>query len=463
MSPSDSSDDPVTPWVVRLAPFQGPAHENLVMSITGLAQVGPRPDLATGVSRDTWPRLRQALLERGLMHEHDFGDGGRPGLVFSEQLLDLARETLAQETLSHETLASAETGDNARSQMLRHYRRHYFQYAGHLKKLHSRDPERALSLARFDADNLLAAARQTLDAGEEFGGEFAGRLATLSEALRETARNTAAFDDLVERAAQSEGRVGGITWIQNRTRAVMADMSSGDFERARTSLLELLDHTPADDPVTTAAQLSWLGRCEAALERFDDARQRFEGALRLRDRLATTEAGRQTLCDCSEDHLRLLLAMEDIPTAEIIDALREWLNRLTPHAGGEVAASRAWYLARELSGEGRAAHVADHALNRAVEILEHTRHGVALLSDTADFIEAAIADAGRGVSPALDALLKDGEEQGWTEGARAIRAIADGERDLASLCGGTGDGPHQGLDLDDALIVYAVLRGSSFD
>lgn len=52
--------------------------------------------------------------------------------------------------------------------------------------------------------------------------------------------------------------------------------------------------------------------------------------------------------------------------------------------------------------------------------------------------------------PNLDTLLSQAEQNGWHALSRAVRAIADGERNLPAL---------PGLDEEDRVIAEAVLRG----
>jgi hypothetical protein len=68
----------------------------------------------------------------------------------------------------------------------------------------------------------------------------------------------------------------------------------------------------------------------------------------------------------------------------------------------------------------------------------------AFICQAVEFIERPEA------RPQLDALLTSAEQNGWQMLAAAIRQIADGQRDLASIAG---------LDDEDRIIAETILRG----
>ncbi len=74
-----------------------------------------------------------------------------------------------------------------------------------------------------------------------------------------------------------------------------------------------------------------------------------------------------------------------------------------------------------------------------------------IIATHAAFIRQAVEFLGNADRRAeLETLLNNAEQNGWQGLGRAVRAIADGERDLLAL---------SGLDEEDSVIAEAILRG----
>jgi hypothetical protein len=191
-------------WLPRLGVFEQGAQETLLLAITGLGQVGPKPDLATGVTRDTWPALREALGEAGLLREEPVPGGGRPYLRFDPLLSAAAASGLTP---------------NQRDILDRRHQHHYFQLAGQLLRQWRHDPVAALALAAKERPNLVKALEGALVGGEEWAAEFLERLTPLFEALglhaelgrwNEALVAYAPFIEQIAAAAADPGRRAGI-------------------------------------------------------------------------------------------------------------------------------------------------------------------------------------------------------------------------------------------------------------
>jgi tetratricopeptide (TPR) repeat protein len=225
-------------------------------------------------------------------------------------------------------------------------------------------------------------------------------------------------------------------------------LRAGDHAGAAAELEALLAGLPPRASFERVATLGRLGRCQAALEQTDAAIARFHEALESGKGLDNTQAVAHMIADLHVD-----LGDAHRRWGALAKAQRAYEAALTTYArNGEprLAAHAAQRLAQvcEALGEGAAARDARH---RARRLYGQSPQVQEALAAYAPFIEQAVAGA---VDPArlaaLEPLLAEGEDAGWTAGIAAVRRIVAGDRDEDALCAG--------LDLDDQQVIWAILQ-----
>ncbi|MGB1109007.1 MAG: hypothetical protein ACPG4N_01555 [Gammaproteobacteria bacterium] len=417
------------PFVARLGPFQGGAQETLLLAITGLAQVGPKPELATDVTRDTWPELRDTLLENELIAERELPGSARPFLRFEADFASADWQALS---------------DDQRAQIERRYQRHYFQYVGQLKKLRATHLDEARELVDIERGNLIAAAQGAIDEGEEWALEFVERLSPfLSDAQLEEE-----VERLRDRVQIHYDPVGSPGWLRQRSNDAERLLQAEEFLAAKLVLSELIEALPADDHFGRMSNLARRAYVSRQLEQSDAAMLDYQAAVRAANSADESTARSEMLQRIHLDQASLLAAQgqpADALTAgqralRESESLKDWIT-MAQVAGIQVD------LSERLGDEQRAG--AYRRLRRLA--ISCSDEGKAYLIEQQGFIDQ-VCEAVRNPAnrPALNELLATGESAGWVDGVTAMRRILAGERDENLLC--------EPLEWRDGILVHTILQ-----
>ncbi|MCP5140765.1 MAG: hypothetical protein H6980_00265 [Gammaproteobacteria bacterium] len=271
-------------WLPWLSAMRGGGLESLIKAISGLGQVGPKPEFAPGANADTWPRVRRGLEELGLLRIVATGHTDAPYLRFADALNDWL---------------AAHPSTDARLVATRNHQRHYFQFAGQLIQLRHRDPAASAALTRLEHANLRAAVVGVLEQGEEWALEFVDRIGQLFDDIGEP------WGELHERADRLAGRLGGEPWrlrISNRTQR---HFDAGEFHAAEGLLHELLAGLGETDHFERASAWARIAQCRLRVERARDARAALMTAAGLCAELQRTDAVAEMQRDIALDLIRL--------------------------------------------------------------------------------------------------------------------------------------------------------------
>lgn len=425
----DSIPEHLRSHLARFGPFRGGAQETLLLAITGLAQVGPRSELATGATRDTWPQLRDALQVAGLLEERALPGSARPYLRFSRDLADDAWQALS---------------DDQRQQLERRHQRNYFQYVGQMGKLRRTHPDEAASLVEMEMDNLLAATRGAIDAGEEWALEFVERLAPF---LQESGREDEA-GELRDRVCIHYDPTGSPGWLRQRSNDAERLIQAGEFAAARDILDQLLEQLPESEPFARMANLARRAQCSRQLNELPQSLADLELALKAGEQAPESVAGAETRQRIHLDQAALFAQQGALTQALAAGqkALRESEGLKDWSTMAQVADIQI-DLATKLQDPARIG--AYRRLRRLA--IACTDEGRAYLADQQSFIaDAVAATRDTRARKRFEDLLQQGERAGWSAGVRAMRRILDGERDENSL--------DDHLEWRDAILVHAVLQ-----
>lgn len=249
--------------------MQGGGLESLIKAISGLGQVGPKPEFAPGANADTWPRVRHALLEAQLITAADTGVTDPPMLHFQPALnawLEGHRDT------------------ETRLETTRNHQRHYFQFAGQLRQRRHREPQASALLARMERANLSHAVDGVLAQGEEWALEFVDRIGELFTDIDEP------WKDLHARAEMLARHLGGDPWRLRLSNQAQRYMEVRNFIAAEQVLHELLAGLGHDAVFERASAWARIAHCRIQATRPNEARAALMTAAGLVAELVQTEA-----------------------------------------------------------------------------------------------------------------------------------------------------------------------------
>ncbi len=439
----DSLPDDLQQWLPRLGLFIGGAQETLLLAITGLAQVGPKPNLATGIGAQDWPRLREALIQRGWIREQAVGSG-RPWLH-----------------LEHASFRQAwqELDDNQQNQLKKSFRRHYFQLAGQRLKAITRTDNPAASDAlwvELEANNMLQAADWAETAAEPWAAEYLQRLQALFKRC-----NIQQFD---KQLLQALTRLLGDEAVIRQQLSDQAErnLKSGNLQAAcedLQTLLERQDNHTANANVNTAhARAATHARLGYVLTRQKDyelAEKQYQLANKIISGQELQAAQLELLLRIQLDLLGLQLLRNqpdglETPIKQTCDRIAHLFSNTANTEFIEHSERAAWELDRN----------ANHCKHRpSIARMRHTARrlrylspaGQAMVDDQQYWIQTVIqATTESGIRKQLENELETSQQE-WPQGVEAIRQILDGERDEEHLC--------TGLELEDAVLIHAVLQG----
>ncbi len=270
MNPDNLPSD-LKVWLPRLYPFQQGGLEPLIKAVSGLAQVGPKPELISGVNANTWPTLRSQLLNKGLIKEEKHPFNQVPFLRFSPEL---------ERWLKHH--ANTEVRLSTRRQ----HQRHYFQFCGQLSKQQRHSTDDAQALAALEMPNLLSAVHGVLEQGEEWGLEFAQRLLPFLASDRYNHEHKQ-LSEQAESLARHKGRKPWQLHLSNRAQQLY---ESGQYHPAEQALHALI--AELDDQALFEQCSSWarIGACRGRLGQLASAAQAYRHAHQLSAKLTPDQA-----------------------------------------------------------------------------------------------------------------------------------------------------------------------------
>ena len=360
-------------WLPRIAAFRHGGLETLIKAASGLAQVGPKPELARGVNSETWKHLRRALIDLELMQEHKIPGIDTPYLRYSDELFNWLQINVNTDT---------------RLDITRKHQRHMFQFCGQMEKQQIEDTMTTQALVALEMANLLHACHGVIEQGEEWGIEFADRLLPFMDTPgleQDREKLIAARDDMKNRDDGSAHRLN----LSNQAQTLF---NEGRPAEAEKRLREMLHTFKPDEYFERASAWARIGACRAEVAR-----------------LAFIKP--TTAIDAFERAWRTLLTLED--------------------AAGPLEMRRAvaMDLARLHDTEAQ-----DEWIVKAVEShakLPSVTESMAEYSDFIDEVLHVLEDPS--LREDMNAQLAEAREAGWNEGADAVAKVLDGTRDLAPL------------------------------
>lgn len=360
-------------WLPRMAAFRHGGLESLIKAASGLAQVGPKPELARGVNSETWKHLRRALLDLELMQEHKIPGIDTLYLRYSDELFNWLQINVDTDT---------------RLDITRKHQRHMFQFCGQMEKQQVEDPMTAQALVALEMTNLLHACAGVIGQGEEWGIEFADRLLPFMDTpgLEEDREKlTAARDELKNRDGGSAQRLN----LSNQAQTLFNEGKPGEAEKL---LRDMLHSIKPDEYFERASAWARIGACRA-------------------------EAARLAFVK---------------PTSAIAAFERAWRTLFTlDDADGPVEMRRAvaMDLARLHEGDAR-----DEWIVKAVESHAKLNSVTEAMQEYTDFIDEVLhVLEDPSLRDDMNEQLAEAREAGWTDGANTVEKILDGARDLAPL------------------------------
>lgn len=283
--------------------MQGGGLESLIKAISGLGQVGPKPEFAHGANADTWPKVRRALLDSGLLEAIDTGVTDAPMLQFHP---DLSR------------WLNANRDTESRLETTRNHQRHYFQFAGQLRQRRHRDPQASALLTRLERANLHHAVDGALAQGEEWALEFVDRIGELFSEIGEP------WDDLHSRAETLARHLGGDPWRLRLSNQAQHLFESREFRAAEQILHELLAGLETDAHFERASAWARIAHCRLQAARPNEAR----AAL-------MTAAGLCAELERSEAVLEMLrrISLDLVAVCDELEAGHWWQHAIDCHVG----------------------------------------------------------------------------------------------------------------------------------
>jgi len=241
-------------WLPGLGVFQGGAMEDVLLEVTQLI---------------TWPELRQALENSGLIRAERLPGVNAPYLSFHPALAPALWERLPEEE---------------KNSLSARHRAAYYRLSEKLYHQDKKEPLAARAVALNELPNLLFAVKAALDAGEENAVDFVDNVSKFLNnfgLLRD-------LDDLNQRAEKAAAP-GSRAWVLSQSNKGEALFNAGRHSEAEAvfrsilkSILKTMGDAPSYERLTT---LNRLGRCLMMSGRTGEAVKICREAIALSEKL----------------------------------------------------------------------------------------------------------------------------------------------------------------------------------
>ena len=201
----------------------------------------PQTELAEGVDKETWRKLRTQLEATGLMRSQAL-ENGQTFLRF------------------HPTLAPAmwsRLTESEQQQLLSRHRQRYYQLSIYLYVEDQKNPFFARAIAQRELPNLLYTVRGSIEASEDFAVDFVNNV---SKFLGDFGLNQDR-ENLTELAQHMGGEVSSQTWYLMRSDTGEQLWNAGHYAKAEAAFQEILAGLGATPSYKRCATLNRLGRC----------------------------------------------------------------------------------------------------------------------------------------------------------------------------------------------------------